>query len=305
MPPFRKTSRIVITALAVMHLTACSRTARREEARPPIAEETTEKLRPRPSPKATVRRWLVALSLLAGLITCVQTSLASGLGGDSWQEEVLLHDGRKTTIERSQTYGGRGEIGQDVPVATHTVRFNIADGQTITWTSPFDGEIGPASLRLLAMHVKDGTAYVVAEPNLCLSYNKWGRPNPPYVIFRWQGDSWQRIGLEALPPEFNSMNVSHRIARMWAKDRNGTTLTAAQIQAENATNQPQYRAILREAVAYDPSCIPMVTNGKGLWRAQAWFSGKPNLEACLAGCKRENFDEITCPCNQFFGGNKK
>lgn len=249
---FRKTSRIVITALAVMHLSACSRTARWEKVRLHIAGETTEKLPPRPSPKAAARRWLVALSLLAGLLTGVQTSLASGLGGDSWQEEVLLHDGRKTTIERSQTYGGRGEIGQDAPVATHTVRFNIANGQTVTWTSPFDGEIGRTSLRLLAMHVKDGTAYVVTEPNLCLSYNKWGRPNPPYVIFRWQGDSWQRIGLEALPPEFNSMNVSHRIARMWAKDRNGTTLTAAQIQAENATNQPPYRAILREPVAASP-----------------------------------------------------
>jgi hypothetical protein len=29
-----------------------------------------------------------------------------GFGGDSWKEELLLHDGSKVIITRSQTYGG-------------------------------------------------------------------------------------------------------------------------------------------------------------------------------------------------------
>lgn len=31
-----------------------------------------------------------------------------GFGGDSWKEEVLLHDGSKMIVERSQSYGARG-----------------------------------------------------------------------------------------------------------------------------------------------------------------------------------------------------
>lgn len=250
------------------------------------------------------RTWLFALGFLVTLNAGAEGVAVSSSGSDAWREEVLLHDGQKMVIERSQSYGGRSEIGQDAPVADHTVRFIVPKGQqTIEWNSPFDHEIGRTSLRLLAVHVKDGMAYVVTEPNLCLSYNKWGRPNPPYVMFQWQTNSWQRIGIEALPQEFSTMNVSQRLSRMWAKDRRGTTLTAAQIQTENTTNQPQYRSILREPINHDPECIPMVTNGMGLWLARGRFSSKPSLEACVAECKRERFEGDTCPCSQLFKVN--
>lgn len=222
------------------------------------AQHTKEPTMHKPHPlrsllQATTRCALLAFGMAIGLSACMGLAGAAGTGGDSWQEAVLLHDGQKMMIERSQTYGGRGEIGQDAPVADHTVRFTVPKGQqTIVWNSPFDREIGRTSLRLLAVHVKDGTPYVVSEPNLCLSYNKWGRPNPPYVIFKWEANAWQRISIEALPQEFSTMNVSHHFARMWARDRNGTTLTATQIQSENATNQKQYREILREPMPVSP-----------------------------------------------------
>ena len=38
-----------------------------------------------------------------------------GFGGDSWKEEVLLHDGSKIIVKRSQSYGGRRDH--------HTQRF--------------------------------------------------------------------------------------------------------------------------------------------------------------------------------------
>jgi len=254
--------------------------------------------------QTTTRRILLSVGLAIGLSACVGLACAAGAAGDSWQEEVLLHDGQRILIERSQTYGGGSEIGQDAPVADHTIKFTVPKGQqTLVWNSPFDREVGRTSLRLLAVHSKDGAAYVVTEPNLCLSYNKWGRPNPPYVIFKWESNNWQRIGIEALPQEFSTMNVSQRLARMWARDRNGTTVTAQQIQAENATNQPQYRSILREAMANDGnSCRLEFTNGKGLWLGADWFSGKKDLQSCKALCKREDFSEATCPCSQFFKG---
>ncbi|CAM8667287.1 hypothetical protein MCEZEM1_02088 [Comamonadaceae bacterium] len=197
--------------------------------------------------------WLFALGFLVTLNAGAEGVAVSSSGSDAWREEVLLHDGQKMVIERSQTYGGRSEIGQDAPVADHTVRFIVPKGQqTIEWNSPFDREIGRTSLRLLAVHVKDGMAYVATEPNLCQSYDKWGRPNPPYVFFKWEANGWQRIGMEALPAEFSTMNVSQRLSRMWAKDRSGTTLTASQIQTENVNNQPQRRSIMREPMAVSP-----------------------------------------------------
>ena len=194
----------------------------------------------------TLRLFALGILSLGALSACAVAPGGLG-GGDTWQEEVLLHDGQKLVIERSQTYGGRSEIGQDAPVATHTIRFVMPQGpQTITWNSPFDSDAGRASLRLLAVHVKDGIPYVVAEPNLCQSYNKWGRPNPPYVIFKWVTNAWQRIGIEAVPLEFTATNVSRYVSRMWARDRNGQLITAEQIQTLNVSDQPQYRSILRE-----------------------------------------------------------
>jgi hypothetical protein len=250
---FRKTSRIVITALAVMHLSACSRTARWEKVRPRIAEESTEKLPPRPSPKAAARSCLVALSLLAGLLTGVQTSLANGLGGDIWQEEVLLHDGRTIVAERSVHRGGRAEIGQTGAYVEQHLRFtDPATGKTFAWSDVLSPELGMANFLVLALHVVDATPYVVATPMGCQSYNKWGRPNPPYVIFMGEGAGWRRIGLAELPADARTANVLHSAPDDWVRRHATRRVTAAQIQAENATNQPPYRAILREPVAASP-----------------------------------------------------
>src|ERR1022692_3793360 len=111
-----------------------------------------------------------------------------------WKEEVLLHDGQKIIVSRSQSYGGQHEIGQPSPIKTHTISFLLPNSNTtITWTSEYGEELGRTNFNLLAVHVLNGTPYIVASPNLCLSYNKWGRPNPPYVFFKNDGKDWQRI----------------------------------------------------------------------------------------------------------------
>jgi hypothetical protein len=135
----------------------------------------------------------------------------------------------------------------------------------------------------------------------CLAYNKWGRPNPPYVVFKHEANTWQRIALTDLPPEVKTPNLVQSMPDLIAAQEPGRFVTAARIaQIVADYRDPKYRTILREAMDYDQSCIPMVTNGKGLWRAQAWFSKKPSLEACLASCSSENFDAATCPCHQIF-----
>ena len=201
--------------------------------------------------QTTTRRALLTVGLVLGLSACIGTAGAAGAGGDTWQEEVLLHDGQRMVIERSQTYGGRSEPGQSGPIADHTIRFIVPKGQqTITWNSPYDHDIGRTSFFLLAVHVKDQVPYVVAEPNLCLSYNKWGRPNPPYVIFKWEANGWQRIGMDALPTEFTTTNVIRSIQQVQARQWSGLGVIKAEkvAQINGVAETAQYRSILREAM---------------------------------------------------------
>ncbi len=194
------------------------------------------------------------LRLLFSLLALLSLNAEAGLfgfGGDSWKEEVLLHDGRKLIVKRSQSYGGKREIGQSGPIKEHTVSFELPDkGKSVKWTSEFSADVKRANFTLLAIHVLTGTPYIVAYPNLCLSYNKWGRPNPPYVIFKYDGNEWQRIPLEQLPNEFSTVNVvislqSHEVDRMV---KIGQVSTEDIAKLNGSLKQAELKSILREPV---------------------------------------------------------
>ncbi|MCK6385958.1 MAG: hypothetical protein L6Q52_16705 [Rhodocyclaceae bacterium] len=140
------------------------------------------------------------------LWVCVNASEA--VSAVSWKEEVLLHDGRKMIVERSQSRGGRREIGQETPVAKHTLWFTAPDaGRTIEWESEFGLEVEKSSLLPLAIDVVGTVPYLVATPAGCIAYNKWGRPNPPYVLFRFDGIEWRRAPVAQMPSEIKGANI--------------------------------------------------------------------------------------------------
>ncbi len=217
---------------------------------------------------ATVKTLGAILTLALGLLACVALPAQ---GADTWKEEVLLHDGQKMIVERSQTYGGRSELGQSGagPIKEHSIRFTLpGTSKTIHWVSEYGADVGRSNFNLLAVHVKDGTPYIVAEPNLCLSYNKWGRPNPPYVFFKYTGDTWQRIPLEQFPAEFSTINVAHNTVGRDAQTLSGMgTVPVEKVQAMNMSSNPIYRSILREPLSQDQiiaMCGDMVPY-KGRW----------------------------------------
>ena len=177
-----------------------------------------------------------------------------GFGGDSWKEEVLLHDGSKVIVKRSQSYGGRHEIGQSPPVKEHTISFTLPNSNKgIAWTSEYGEDIGRTNFNLLALHILNGTPYLVVEPNLCLSYNKWGRPNPPYVIFKHDGKEWQRTQLSELPTEFKTINLIVNNGREEdierAASKSGFVPAEGVQQINSSLRQPEYKTILREPLA--------------------------------------------------------
>jgi hypothetical protein len=53
--------------------------------------------------------------------------------------------------------------------------------------------------------------YLVTQTLGCHSYNKWGRPNPPYVFFKYDGKGWPHIPLETFPVEIKAANVVNGI----------------------------------------------------------------------------------------------
>ena len=192
-----------------------------------------------------------------------------GFGGNSWKEEVLLHDGSKMVITRSQTYGGRHEIGQPPPIKEHTITFALpGSDKRITWTSEYGEDIGRTDFFLLAVHVLNGTPYIVASPNSCLSYNKLGRPNPPYVFFRYGGEAWHRVPFDEFPIEFRAINVALDILGRDVKNLVSLGLVSAdKIKELNRhTTVSAFRTILREAVEQGTGAtncpIPTTVTGK-------------------------------------------
>lgn len=181
----------------------------------------------------------VSMSANAGLF---------GFGGTSWKEEVLLHDGSKMVVERSQSRGGRHEITSGPPIKEQSINF-VVPGTTklIAWRDEYNDEVGSANFQLLALHILNGDSYLIATPYGCLAYNKWGRPNPPYVIYKYVGELWQRIQLQELPTEFKNINL---IISTNEKELNGVGMAFAEriVEMNGSPRQPEYRTILREPV---------------------------------------------------------
>ena len=203
---------------------------------------------------------------LAGLAFCSNAYAGLfGFGGTNWKEEVLLHDGSKTVVKRSQSYGGKREIGQTPPIKEQDIVFTVqGTSQSITWKSEYGEDIGRSNFLLVALHILRDTPYIVATPNLCQSYNKWGRPNPPYVIFKYEGKDWKRISLQELPVEFKEINL---VISTKAEEKAITaqSLVSAELvkKLNSSLDQPEYRSILREAITGLSSDCPIPTTAAG------------------------------------------
>lgn len=184
-------------------------------------------------------------------MTSIMVFALSACSETSWKEEVLLHDGQKIIVERSQSYKGQNEVGKPTPVGEHSIRFSVpGSSKSISWTSEYGEDLGRTNFELIALHVRNDTPYVIATPNLCLAYNKWGRPNPPYVTFKYDGVAWVRIPLSELPAEFKEVNLV--VNNQGEKDTlaKTTLVTATNVKEMNGKlGQPEIKTILREPLS--------------------------------------------------------
>ena len=212
---------------------------------------------------------VISLILILG-VSMIAVAGMLGSGGNKWKEEVLLHDGATMIVERSQSYVVQSELGQSAPIREHSISFTPpGSNKLVAWTSGYQEELGRMNLNLLAVHVLKGTSYVVASPNLCLSYNKWGRPNPPYVLFKYREGAWQRISLNDFPIEFTTINVALSIQKFQAEELTKIGLISAmKIKELNQPPEiPEFASILRAELpkAYINEMCEERVNYRGYW----------------------------------------
>jgi hypothetical protein len=185
---------------------------------------------------------------------------------------VLLHDGTKLLVERSQIYGRYlHPASREREVAEEEWAFKVpGTDQTVVWKTGFRRPPEGPNLTLLMLNFRGGVPYLATRPAGCIAYNYWSRPNPPYVFFKSGGKEWQRIPPSEFPLEFKETNVvvgtpSH------PKNRKGT-LSIAVINEENRLLERHLRVLARQPIEGGETKCEELIYYKG-----AWISPKGSL----------------------------
>lgn len=218
--------------------------------------------------RTTMKRWAIAISLMilgGGMSACA-------MGGASWKEEVLLQDGSKVLVERNLIRKGRHEPFQRPSIGEQSLSFTLpATKRQVIWKDEYSEDLGSANFLPMMLEIDKDTAYLVASPMGCLSYNKWGRPNPPYVVFKYQGKAWNRIALQELPPRFKTPNLIISAPDDAVKQVGENLISAETVKELNnarvaaGDEQPQYRSILREPLKPGAVDCPVMVRIEGGW----------------------------------------
>jgi hypothetical protein len=195
----------------------------------------------------TSKQLLLLLSMVVSLCACA--GLPNIGHTMRWQEEVKLHDGQMIVVERLYNLGGYPAIdSHNRSPLDETLTFTLpGSGKVIAWKTEFNDSPELNSLGPLLLDVVEGIPYLAASPAGCIAYNKWGRPNPPYVLFKYANETWLRIPLEAFPPMLVQSNLMSRPDSRVVKPYYTLEQVKGQMQVRNIASEA--RSILRQALS--------------------------------------------------------
>mgnify|MGYP006921602286 CR=1 FL=1 len=136
------------------------------------------------------------------------------------------------------------------------------------------------------LDIVDGRPYLVSYPTRCHALNKWGRPNPPYVIFRHDGERWQRIPLASLPPEIKKANLvigsypstRNRVPESELKYGYIPAETVLRINEYMTRRSMKYRLWIRREPFTGKSSCPEMVFYKGAWVGPGDSIGKRMID---------------------------
>jgi len=266
------------------------------------------KERPGDESERVVKRKRLLFSVVIILLSLFLSGCALGHSA-WWKEEVLLHDGQTIIVDRSQKLGGYPTLdSHDRSVLEEKWKFPVPGTyKFVTWKINQERPPKGYSLSLLVVGFVQGAPYIATSPAGCISYNYWGRPNPPYVFFRHDGKTWQRIKLEEFPAELTESNVI--VGRPDYQNRTGT-IPIARIRQDNRYLEAHLKKIARERLsareASEVGCPFEIYDGT-YWRGAGSLLRQSTYEECLNECLRIDIKEEYCPCDKLFknktGGN--
>lgn len=186
----------------------------------------------------------------------------TGCGGTrNWKEEVRQPDDRIVVINRYDELGnmldqepGNWEFGP--PVVGFRLRIPVEGSWSgVTWES------GPYLIPLV-LGIKGRQLYLAATPNTCAAYDLFGRPVPPYVFFRHDGNEWKRIPVEEFPEEVNATNLLQGTRNRDARQEIDTGYVKADaVKRINRSLSTHLRSIYRSGVKGWEQCIKEINAG--------------------------------------------
>ena len=195
--------------------------------------------------------WLKRIMKL-GMLLMMGVSMSACSKTMSWKEEVKLHDGQIIVAERFYNLGGKPTLeSRERAALDSTVTFSLpGTNKKVVWKNDFrDSVPEPNSLNLIRLDIVNGVPYIATYPAGCIAYNKWGRPNPPQVLFKYDNDQRQRITLAEFPAELISAHANVIVGRP-ATSMLKSFYTVAGVDAENREiSTPEYKTILREPLS--------------------------------------------------------
>lgn len=214
----------------------------------------------------TNRLWLKRITKL-GFLLMMGVSMSACSATMNWKEEVLLHDGQIIIAERFYNLGGKPTWESRERAALDvTVTFSLpGTNKKIVWKTDYgNSKPEPNSLNLIRLDVVKGVPYVATYPAGCIAYNKWGRPNPPQILFKYENEQWKRITVEELPAELINAKANVIVGKP-AAELLKPFYTVEGVNAENRDiDTPEYKTILREAVKGWAGC-PELVRVEGGW----------------------------------------
>ena len=201
-----------------------------------------------------------------GLMLMVGLSMNACSGTKSWKEEVQLSDGKIIVVERLQTLGKPPTLeSREGKILDEAVSFLMpGTNQKITWAMSFRNDVPePNGVNVIVLDIVNNTAYIAGYPAGCIAYNKWNRPNPPQILFKYENAQWKRISLKEFPTEITQANL---IVGGPPAERIKSFYSVEQVNTENHDiEEGSYKTIQREPVnGYEQNC-PMLVRIEGGW----------------------------------------
>ena len=131
-------------------------------------------------------RWVCLSSMVLASLS------AYGSGSIKWTEDVRLPDGRIVTLTRYQEFKGPHELFQSATESGYWFEFTNPDTGRVVRR---DGDRTQQTAELL---LSDKAPWLLVR----LTFNGWEKfdcPNPAFLLYKHEGDTWHQKPLEEIP----------------------------------------------------------------------------------------------------------